>query len=92
MIYCLRCAVEGDLGARGEAGRVTVLKTFGLFIVALLGELGGTYAIWRWLRTDSPPLLALVAFPRLRAGREAVGHRAADVDPRGAIRSRRGLT
>jgi drug/metabolite transporter superfamily protein YnfA len=28
------------------------LKTFGIFIVALLGELGGTYAIWRWLRTD----------------------------------------
>lgn len=38
---------------------MTVLKTFGIFIVALLGELGGTYAVWRWLRTDSPPLLAL---------------------------------
>jgi small multidrug resistance family-3 protein len=25
-----------------------------------LGELGGTYAIWRWLRTDSPPFLGLV--------------------------------
>jgi Uncharacterised BCR, YnfA/UPF0060 family len=31
-----------------------------IFVVAVLGELGGTYAIWRWLRTDSPPFLALV--------------------------------
>jgi small multidrug resistance family-3 protein len=27
---------------------------------AVVSELGGTYAIWRWLRTDSPPLLGLV--------------------------------
>jgi len=39
---------------------ITVVKTFAIFLVALLGELGGTYAIWRWLRTDSPPLLGLV--------------------------------
>jgi small multidrug resistance family-3 protein len=31
-----------------------------IFVVAVLAELGGTYAIWRWLRTDSPPFLALV--------------------------------
>jgi drug/metabolite transporter superfamily protein YnfA len=37
-----------------------VLKTFGLFVLALLGELGGTYAIWRWLRADASALLALV--------------------------------
>jgi small multidrug resistance family-3 protein len=46
---------------------LTVLKTFGLFILALLGELGGTYAIWRWLRTDSPPFLALVGVASLFA-------------------------
>lgn len=44
---------------------MTVLKTLGIFIVALLGELGGTYAVWRWLRTDSPPLLALVGVAAL---------------------------
>ena len=44
---------------------MTVVKTFGIFIVALLGELGGTYAIWRWLRTDSPPLLALAGIGAL---------------------------
>ena len=46
---------------------MTVVKTFALFIVALLGELGGTYAMWRWLRTDSPPLLALVGLACLFA-------------------------
>lgn len=46
---------------------MTVLKTFGLFILALFGELGGTYAIWRWLRTDAPPLLALVGMASLFA-------------------------
>jgi small multidrug resistance family-3 protein len=46
---------------------LTVLKTFGLFVVALAGELGGTYAIWRWLRADSPPLLALVGVAALFA-------------------------
>ena len=46
---------------------MTVLRTFGLFILALLGELGGTYAIWRWLRTDSPPLLALTGAAALFA-------------------------
>jgi hypothetical protein len=47
--------------------RVTALKTFPLFVVALLGELGSTYAIWRWLRTDSPPFLAFVGIASLFA-------------------------
>jgi small multidrug resistance family-3 protein len=46
---------------------VTALKTFALFVVALLGELGGTYAIWRWLRTDAPRILALVGVASLFA-------------------------
>jgi len=40
---------------------VVVLKTFAIFLVALAGELGGTYAVWRWLRTGATPLLALAA-------------------------------
>jgi small multidrug resistance family-3 protein len=44
-----------------------VLKKFGLFDLALLGELGGTYAIWRWLRADASALLALVGVAALSA-------------------------
>ena len=44
---------------------MTALKTFGIFVVALLGELGGTYAVWRWLRSDAPPLLALAGIAAL---------------------------
>ncbi len=40
---------------------MVALKTFGIFMVALAGELGGTYAVWRWLRTGATPLLAPVA-------------------------------
>jgi small multidrug resistance family-3 protein len=39
---------------------ITLLRTLVIFVVAVLAEVGGTYAIWRWLRTDSPPFLALV--------------------------------
>jgi small multidrug resistance family-3 protein len=35
------------------------LKTALFFLAALVGELGGTYAIWRWLRGGATPLLAL---------------------------------
>ena len=38
-----------------------VLKTATIFVLAAAGELGGTYAVWRWLRTGATPLLALVA-------------------------------
>ena len=27
-----------------------VLKTFAIFVVAVVGELGGAYAVWRWRR------------------------------------------
>lgn len=44
---------------------MVAVKTFGIFLVALTGELGGTYAAWRWLRTGATPLLALVAVSAL---------------------------
>lgn len=68
--YPRGASCPGGQGIRAWAAkrdRLTVLKTFGLFFLALLGELGGTYAIWRWLRTDSPPLLALVGIASLFA-------------------------
>lgn len=38
-----------------------VVKTFAIFLAALAGELGGTYAVWRWLRGGETPLLAPAA-------------------------------
>lgn len=35
------------------------LKTFAIFVAAVLGELGGTYAVWRWRRAEGPVLLVL---------------------------------
>jgi small multidrug resistance family-3 protein len=63
-------AVPSDTGGEREGPKpvgLTVLKTFGLFVLALLGELGGTYAIWRWLRTDASALLAIVGVAALSA-------------------------
>jgi small multidrug resistance family-3 protein len=37
-----------------------VLKTVAIFAAALMGELGGTYAVWRWRRAEGPVLLILV--------------------------------
>jgi hypothetical protein len=45
-----------------------------MLLLALLGELGGTYAVWRWLRTDAAPVLALL-------GVAAAGGRPACSDP-----------
>lgn len=39
---------------------MTVLRTFGIFVVAALGELAGTYAIWRWLRAGASPAIAVL--------------------------------
>lgn len=44
---------------------MVAFKTFGIFLLALAGELGGTYAVWRWLRTDGTPLLVPVALGAL---------------------------
>jgi small multidrug resistance family-3 protein len=42
-----------------------VFKTFGIYILAALGELGGTYAFWRWLKGGGPAYLALVGLAAL---------------------------
>jgi len=44
---------------------VIALKTAVIFVLAAAGELGGTYAVWRWLRTGATPLLALVGLAAL---------------------------
>lgn len=36
-----------------------VVRTFAIFLVALAGELGGTYLVWRWLRLGAAPVLGL---------------------------------
>jgi small multidrug resistance family-3 protein len=46
---------------------MTALKTFGIFVAALLGELGGTYAVWRWLREGATATLAIVGVVALFA-------------------------
>ena len=46
---------------------MTTLKTLAIFVAAAVGELGGTYAVWRWLRVGATPLLALVGVAALLA-------------------------
>jgi small multidrug resistance family-3 protein len=48
-----------------SGGPVIALKTAVIFVLAAAGELGGTYAVWRWLRTGATPLLALVGLAAL---------------------------
>jgi small multidrug resistance family-3 protein len=36
---------------------VPLAKTLAIFTLAVLGELAGTYAIWRWLRADASSVL-----------------------------------
>jgi small multidrug resistance family-3 protein len=40
-------------------------KTFAIYVVAALGELGGTYCCWRWLRDHGPWPLALLGLAAL---------------------------
>lgn len=40
---------------------MVVIKIFGIFIVAVIAELGGTYLVWRWLRGSASFLVVLVA-------------------------------
>ncbi len=37
-----------------------VFKTFAIYVVAALGELGGTYCYWRWLKQKGRASLALL--------------------------------
>jgi small multidrug resistance family-3 protein len=39
---------------------MVMLRTAGIFIIAALCELGGTYLVWRWLRDDATPVLAVI--------------------------------
>ena len=36
---------------------MTVVRSGGIFLVAAVCELGGTFAVWRWLRGGATPLL-----------------------------------
>jgi small multidrug resistance family-3 protein len=36
------------------------LKTVAIFVAAVVGELSGTYAVWRWRRAEGSVLLVLV--------------------------------
>ncbi len=42
-----------------------IVKTFVIYFFAALGELGGTYAFWRWLKGGSSAYLALVGMAAL---------------------------
>jgi small multidrug resistance family-3 protein len=44
-----------------------VLKTLSIFLAAAIGELGGTYAIWRWRRAGAAPALIAVGAAALLA-------------------------
>ncbi len=46
---------------------MVVPTTLAIFVVAVVCELSGTYAVWRWLRTGSTPLLALAGVAALLA-------------------------
>jgi small multidrug resistance family-3 protein len=43
------------------------LRTIGIFVAAALGELGGTYAVWRWRRAQGPGLLVVAGLVALLA-------------------------
>jgi small multidrug resistance family-3 protein len=42
-----------------------VVKTFAIYVVAALGELGGTYCYWRWLKGHGPLGLAILGLAAL---------------------------
>jgi small multidrug resistance family-3 protein len=44
---------------------VDALKTSLIFLLAVLGELGGTYAIWRWRRLSGSPWLVAIGLAAL---------------------------
>jgi small multidrug resistance family-3 protein len=46
---------------------MVALKTAVIFVLAAAGELSGTYAVWRWLRTGATPLFALAGLAALFA-------------------------
>jgi small multidrug resistance family-3 protein len=44
-----------------------VVRVIAILTAAALGELGGTYAIWRWRRLEGPAVLMLVGILALLA-------------------------
>lgn len=42
-----------------------IVKTFVIYVFAALGELGGTYAFWRWIKGGGPAWLSLVGLAAL---------------------------
>lgn len=44
---------------------MVMVKIVGIFVVAVIAELGGTYLVWRWLREGASSLLALGAVSAL---------------------------
>ena len=42
-----------------------IVKTFVIYVFAALGELGGTYAFWRWLKGGGTAYLAVVGLAAL---------------------------
>jgi small multidrug resistance family-3 protein len=42
-----------------------IFKTFGIYVLAALGELGGTYAFWRWLKGGGSAYLVFVGMAAL---------------------------
>ena len=42
-----------------------IVKTFVIYVFAALGELGGTYAFWRWLKGGGPAYLAFAGMAAL---------------------------
>jgi small multidrug resistance family-3 protein len=46
---------------------MSVLRSVVIFVAAALGELAGTYAVWRWVRGRATPLLGLAGVAALFA-------------------------
>ena len=46
---------------------MSTLRTIIIFIAAAVAEIGGTYAVWRWRRHGSTPMLAALGLALLLA-------------------------
>lgn len=42
-----------------------IVRTTVIYVLAAIGELSGTYAVWRWLRAGAPLILAFVGLAAL---------------------------
>lgn len=46
---------------------MSAIATFGIYLLAAAGEIGGCFAFWAWLRLGRSPLWALVGLAALAA-------------------------